>query len=68
MNHIRSQTPPFINHANVFTKIMAKRAEKRNFSDTEIDVLVSQVEENHKVLFGPLISDINKEQNVPGRK
>ena len=31
-----------------------KKGKKNNFSQNEIEVLVSEVESNHKVLFGTL--------------
>ncbi len=48
---------------------MAKRAKKRNFSDTEIEVLVGEVETNQKILFGTLNAGVtNKRKNAAWEK
>ena len=41
-----------------FTGIMTKRAKKRNFTDTKIEVLVGGVETNQDILFGTLNAGI----------
>ncbi len=51
------------------TEIMAKRAKKRNFSDTEIEVLEGDVETNQKILFGTLNAGVtNKRKNAAWEK
>ena len=51
------------------TEIMAKRAKKRNFSDTEIEVLVGEVETNQKLLFGTLNAGVtNKRKSAAWEK
>ena len=48
-----------------FTGIMTKRAKKRNFTDTKIEVLVGGVETNQDILFGTLNAGItNKWKNA----
>ncbi|KAK0154751.1 Nuclear apoptosis-inducing factor 1 [Merluccius polli] len=44
---------------------MTKRAKKRNFTDTEIEVLVGGVKTNQDILFGTLNAGItNKQKNA----
>lgn len=44
------------------SKIMAKRAKKRNFSETEIEVLVGEVEEKQQILFGTLNAGVTQKK------
>ena len=48
---------------------MASRAKKRNFTDTEIEVLVGEVETNQNILFGTLNAGVtNKRKNATWEK
>ncbi|KAL7383453.1 hypothetical protein ABVT39_011126 [Epinephelus coioides] len=48
---------------------MATRAKKRNFTDTEIEVLVGEVETNQKILFGTLNAGVtNQRKNAAWEK
>lgn len=46
------------------TSIMAKRGKKRNFSDTEIEVLVEEVEVNKNILFGTLNAGVTNKRKT----
>lgn len=51
------------------TEIMAKRAKKRNFSDSEIETLVGEVETHQTILFGTLNAGVtNKRKNAAWEK
>ena len=41
-----------------------KKGKKINFSQNEIEVLVSEVECNHKVLFGTLTSALTNKKRI----
>ena len=41
---------------------MARRAKKRNFTDTEIEVLVGEVETHQNILFGTLDAGVTKKR------
>ena len=41
---------------------MVKRTKKRNFSDTEIEVLVGEVETKQKILFGTLNAGVTNQR------
>lgn len=59
-------THAFKNHVNMFfflTGIMAKRAKKRNYSSTEMEVLVDEVESNQKIMFGSLSVAMTNKRN-----
>lgn len=44
---------------------MDRRAKKRNFSETEIEALVTEVGHNQKILFGTLECGVtNKRKNI----
>ena len=52
----------------LLTEIMTKRAEKRNFSDTQIEVLIGEVITNQKILFEALNAGVtNKRKTLRGR-